>query len=164
MFAQVMIGAFVKPINKLFGGRMIRYHITQGLLAYLFIFMHPLFYGLYNIVSVGFISGLLKLLPNFATTQEVYINFGRTALVLLSIGVAAGLLRTRPFITKYWRLFHFLNYVAFIFVLIHSYYIGSDTHETPFIYLYPIFVLGLIGAFLYRRVYRVVRNKTVTSA
>lgn len=153
LFNQVMIGAFMLPLRRVFGSKMLILHITQGLIGYTLLLLHPLF----NTLSLAQIMPLEKavqfILPDLSI-EQMYYNLGRLAVVLFTIAVLAGALRTKQFFTNHWRKFHILNYIAFPLVVVHSYFVGSDTHALPFVLLYPVFIIGLLVAFFYRRILR----------
>lgn len=159
MFTQVMLGSFMIPLKRLFGGKLLQVHIIQGLLTYGIILLHPLFNVFILSKELDLISAFLEIRPKFTTQYEIYRSFGNIGLYLVTISVFAGLLRKNKFLTHHWRKFHFLNYAAFAFVLFHSWNIGSDTHTAPFVFLYPVFITGLTISLLYRRVYQVFKQK-----
>jgi len=152
LFTQVLVGAFMIPLRRTFGGWFLKWHITQGIFIYLLVLAHPALYFLFILqTSENFEKALTAFQPQF-TESDIPLNIGRFGLTLLTIGVFAGLLRTRPFLMRYWRAFHYVNYAAFAVLLVHSYMIGQDTKSMPFALLYPLFVVGLLAAFFYRRI------------
>lgn len=158
IFVQMVIGVFMNYWRRLFGIWIFRFHITQGLIAYLIILSHPLFYFINNLLAYGFSKAIIALMPVFSSQREVMITLGRIAIILLTIAVLSGIFRTRPFIAKHWRIFHKLNYVVFVLVMIHSYFIGSDSRTIPFVLLYPVFAGGLIASIIYK-----LKNKSQNS-
>lgn len=154
LFTQVIVGAFMIPLRRVFGGRFLLWHITQGIIIYCIVVLHPTLYFLFTLqTSENFQKAVESFLPHF-TEADLALNMGRLGFLCITIGVFAGLLRTRPFLLKYWRAFHYFNYLAFALLLVHSYMIGQDTKSAPFVFLYPIFVIGLLAAFFYRRIIR----------
>ena len=95
-------------------------------------------------------TSILSLLPGFATNIDIYIDFGKLGLIFLTIAIMAGIFRTYPLISKNWRWFHRLNYIVFGLILIHSFFLGTDIKTAPFVYLYPIFIVGLITSVVYK--------------
>lgn len=158
LFVQLLAGAFMMPLRKILGKNALPFHIIQGTLAYLFLLFHPILYGVYNIQTLGFMSGLGSLLPQL-TMSQLYLNLGRTALILFTLSIVAGALRTHPFLTRHWRKFHIINYLAFAFIILHSRNLGSDVSSAPFVFLYPLFIGGLIIAICYKRVYIIFKQK-----
>ncbi|MDO8657474.1 MAG: hypothetical protein Q7K55_01940 [Candidatus Levybacteria bacterium] len=149
-FIQFILGAFMIYWRRLFGIWIFKFHITQGLIAYLIILLHPIFYFLNILQFSDFKTSILSLLPGFATNADIYLNFGKLGLIFLTIAIMAGIFRTYPLISKYWRRLHRLNYIVFVLIIIHSYFIGSDSKTVPFIFLYPAFIGGLILALFYK--------------
>jgi|SRR3989344_5112618 len=150
IFIQMMLGAFMNYFRKLFGTKILKFHIIEGIIAYLIIVLHPTFYFLYNLQFSDFKTSILSLLPSFATNIDIYIDFGKLGLIFLTIAIMAGIFRTYPLISKNWRWFHRLNYIVFGLILIHSFFLGTDTKTAPFVYLYPIFIVGLITSVVYK--------------
>lgn len=151
LFIQLMVGAFMFEVRRIFGSKMLAFHITQGITIYILIFLHPTLYVLFNIESNGFLQGLYSLLPKFVQS-ELYYNLGRTAFLLFTVGIFAGLFRTRPYLLKHWRKLHSLNYIAFGLIIIHSGGVGSDTSTFPMNMMYPLSWLGLSAAFTHRKI------------
>ena len=150
IFIQIMLGVFMDYWKSIFGMKILKFHIIEGFIAYLIILSHPIFYFIYNLQTLSFTNSLLSILPNFANSWEIYIDIGELGIIFLTIGVMAGIFRTYPLISKHWRLFHKLNYIVFTLIIIHSFPLGTDTKSTPFVYLYPIFIGGLIFALFYK--------------
>ena len=150
LFIQLMLGGFMNFWRRFLGTWVFRFHITQGIVAYFIILSHPLFYFLLNLESLGITKAILSILPDFSDQYDFFITLGRIGIILLTIGVIAGIFRTRPFISRHWRFFHRANYISFTLILIHSYLIGTDTKTAPFIFLYPIFIVGLIASVIYK--------------
>lgn len=158
LFIQVISGAFMQPLIRVFGPRIFKWHIKEGILTYGIVLTHPLLYVIYTMQKEGASNALLLLIPHVTTEQEIALTLGKIGLLLLSVGVGAAIWRAHPFIAKYWRAFHILNYIAFLFVLSHSARIGSDTQTPPFVFLYPLFLGGLFISVIYRRVFRLYKT------
>lgn len=122
IFTQIVIGSNMPKFIELFSGKIFRFHVVEGIVAYSLMILHPI---------LGSLNGV-SLLPVFVRYELLY-NLGRFAFVLFTLAVFAALLRTQPFLTRHWRKFHILNYVAFYLIAIHSYFVGSDTKSLPFV-------------------------------
>ena len=140
IFVQIMLGAHMDRLVQILGAKAYKAHVTQGLLTYGFIFIHPLFY---YVISYEII-GRFELFPDSGSIYDVWLTYGRAAFSLATIGVFAGYFRTKPFFRKYWRVFHLLNYLVFIFVTIHAFKIGTDTRTLPFAVVFYLATL-LVG-------------------
>lgn len=158
MFVQLILGSYMQKFISIYGGNILRWHIRQGLITYGIVLAHPLLYTVYGAQITQIFDPIRTLWPNLSDVNEYYISFGRLGLYLLTIGIFFAYFRSHKLILKHWRKFHIVNYVAFAFILFHSWSIGSDTRTAPFIFLYPIFVGGLVAAIFYRRIYRAFRD------
>lgn len=143
LFIQVLLGSFMLNFRQIFGPRILQFHIIQGILTYLIVTLHPTMFFIFNFNTQGWEKALTMIFPSFTNRLDFYLNFGKLAIVLLNISVFAGLFRKVPALIPHWRKLHRLNYVVFALVIYHSWNIGQDTHLVPFVYLYPIFVVGL---------------------
>lgn len=120
--------------------KLIKYHMLNGILAYFFVFLHPVLMIVYRYVMYQ------KRDPFYVFTDvcilcdgvyEYYINFGRIAFYLITIAVIAVKFRyLSTWLKNNWRKLHILNYVAFYFVSIHAYSLGSDSSNKLFIFLF----------------------------
>jgi len=129
---QIILGANMEFFMKLFGSKVFKLHINQGLIGYGFIFVHPLLNSLivYRL-TLNLTQVFLTLIPSFKTEYDLFLAFGKIGFAMITIAVFSALLRERYFLRKNWRLFHRINYPAFIFVFLHS-GIGSDKEIFPF--------------------------------
>ncbi|MDO8488193.1 MAG: hypothetical protein Q7S31_02665 [bacterium] len=128
LFLQLTIGAFMSQLRPVFGIKILRWHIIQGIIAFTVAWTHPTLYML----QFGF-DQLWRL--------GGYYIWGKVGLTLLTFAVAAGLLRTAPFLVKYWRWVHRLNYLTLVIIYVHSWHVGSDTHTFPMTILYLLIPL-----------------------
>ena len=146
LFVQILLGSYINFWQRFLGARTFKYHLFQGLISYGLLLAHPLLYVVFTYQMFGKITTFL--LPNFDINPgiyELYLTYGRIAFVLLTIGVAAGYFRNKPFLRAHWRKFHILNYFSFFFIAIHAYNVGTDIAVFPFSVFYWL-VVGVIGA------------------
>ncbi len=138
LFCQLVIGAFMNYLRPVFGSKILRWHIVQGTVAFCLAWLHPIMYAI--------LVGLRPLLLLFSWTTPYYF-LGLVGLILLTIAVTAGALRTQTWLAKYWRWIHRLNYLTLAAIYLHSLNVGTDTHTFPMILLYylipPVFVYSL---------------------
>jgi predicted ferric reductase len=152
IFVQIMIGAYMDFARRVFGPRILNFHIQEGFVAYGLILAHPVLF-LLNKALAGAPDMLDLLVPRFTTSYEVYLSFGKFGFILLTIAVLATRFRKTPFLQKHWRKLHILNYVAFWLIFSHSFNVGSDTQAGVFSWLYPVMAILVIFSIFYRRVY-----------
>lgn len=141
LFVQTILGSNMRYFIEVFGGGIYRYHMTQGVIAYLIILLHPFFFTFFNIQTSGINSAVSAILPNFGSRMQNLILFGEIGLLFLTIGVITGILGQHQLIISYWRKLHILNYFVFPLILVHSFFIGQDVRSSIFVFLYPIFIL-----------------------
>lgn len=139
LFFQILLGSNMFKTAQKFGSWVHKVHITQGLFAYAFIFFHPFVY----FILLG--EATKKFNPFYVYTDfcilcktrpELFYSFGRVSFWILTFTVAAARLRTMPMFRNNWKLFHYLNYVAFFAVGIHAWGIGSDVHTPPYLWFH----------------------------
>lgn len=148
LFIQIILGALMSKWVQILGAKAYRLHITQGLLTYAFIFIHPIFYYFISYQVVG----KIMLLPDRSIEVEFWIGFGRVAFTLLTIAVVVGYFRTKSFFRRNWLKIHVLNYISFFLVAVHSWNVGTDTLTLPFIWFFW-FALGAVSLSIVYRVY-----------
>ena len=152
LFWQIMLGAYMQKWTEKLGGWVLRFHITEGVLIYLLILLHPLMFAFFRYFSG---LGLDPIFVYFgyclycSTILDFYYTLGRVALLLITVGVLAGLFRTStPFMRVNWRKFHVVNYVVFLIAGIHGLSLGTDFRTMPFFafaivaYLLVLYTIG----------------------
>ncbi|HEY4694775.1 MAG TPA: hypothetical protein VIH52_02315 [Candidatus Nanoarchaeia archaeon] len=116
---QFIIGTNLPHLVKYF--RSIRnFHKKEGIFTLLFALTHPTLL----IVGVGFEEYLgYKFLD---PSLRIYAYFGTFALFLLILTAGAGFLEKWPPLKNHWRKVHYLNYLVFWLIWVHSWNLGSD--------------------------------------
>lgn len=151
IFLQILTGSLLPLLVQVFGARVYKLHVTQGLFAYGFILLHPLMESaiVYSLSGEA-LDFFAAIFPKAGSARDVYINFGRISLVLATVTVVAAYFRTKPFFRRNWLLFHYLNYAVFYFFFYHAYKLGSDIKTLPFsLVFWPApFIVGV--TILYR--------------
>ena len=152
LFWQIVLGSFMHRWIEKYGAWVFKFHITEGAVAYGLIFLHPLAFLLFNYIATKVIdpfyvyTGFCVLCQ---TRTEFFYSFGRLAFWMVSAAVLAAKLRTQPWWREYWRKIHILNYLVFILVAVHSWFVGSDSHSFPFVLFYffsvPIVIYIIIS-------------------
>src|SRR3990172_730157 len=142
IFIQITLGSLMERWIKILGAKAFRAHVTEGIITYTFIFIHPLMQMYFDYSARGLFGALLTLFPG----RDIYLNLGKVGFLLLTVGVIAGYFRTKPFFRRNWRSFHILNYIAYFFIFIHSRNLGSDVNSLPFAILHKssVFIVALI--------------------
>lgn len=117
---QILITTNLRWLSRLWPS-VIRYHRAQGIFALLFALLHPLF------ILVGF--GLVSYLHYrfVAPAVHLWVLPAELALTILVLTVVTALLAWHGRNLPWWRHVHKLNYLVFILVWSHSWFIGTDT-------------------------------------
>lgn len=152
IFVQIMLGAYMDFARRIFGPKILNFHMREGIVAYGLILAHPILF-LLNTALAGVPNALGLLVPQFTTTYETYLSFGKFGFILLTLAVFAARFRNALFLQKHWRKFHILNYLAFWLIFVHSFNVGSDTRLAIFSWLYPVMAVLVVLSIFYRRVY-----------
>lgn len=155
LFVQIILGAFMGKWTQILGAKAYWVHINQGLLAYVFIFIHPITQMLLDYEARGLQGALLTFLPGF----DIFLNFGKLAFVFLTAAVVIGYFRTKPFLRRNWRKLHILNYLAFFLIAIHSRNLGTDVSAPPFVFIFSIALLIVPLTIVYRLIPSMVKIK-----
>ena len=139
IFSQVVIGSNMSKLIEKLGAWVFKFHVVEGIFTYLLVLTHPLLAVLFNWKLKGTIDPFY-VFTDFCilckTNLELFYTFGRVSFWLITIAVAAGLLRTQPWLRKNWKKFHYLNYLVFFLIAIHSWFVGSDVQSKPFVYFF----------------------------
>lgn len=115
--------------------------MLNGILAYTFIFLHPILMILYRYSYSSDFD------PFYVYTDvcvlcdgayEHFVNLGRIAFYITTLTVITARFKNyfSNWIKNNWRKLHVLNYVAFYFVSIHAYNLGTDSINKLFIYFF----------------------------
>lgn len=162
LFIQLMVGAFMPILIKKLGKWIFKFHIFEGILIYLLALVHPIsfvlsnyFYGSGFNPYVAFIN--VCLLCN--SRLEYYYTIGRVSFWLLTLTVfAAALRKLNPWFVKNWNKFHLLNYLVFLAVGIHGYFLGTYFRVQPF-YTFAIVSYALVlGVVLFKELPHLYKN------
>ena len=139
LFWQVLLGSFMHRWIEKYGAWVFKFHLTEGAIAYTLIFLHPVSFLLFNFMATK-VFDPFYVFTGFCvlcqTRTELFYSFGRVAFWMVSAAVLAAKLRTRPWWREYWRKIHILNYLVFIFLAAHSFFVGTDSHSFPFVIFY----------------------------
>ncbi len=158
---QVILGSNMDRFVQIVGARAYKLHITQGLVAYGFVLFHPLFENLlvYQLTR-SLVATLQVFIPSFDTQKDIFLIFGRSAFILLTIAVFASYFRTKTFFRRNWRAFHMLNYLVFYLIFIHA-RLGSDVKSPPFVLVYWLFLI-IVSASVAQRLLKYFRFSLIS--
>ncbi len=143
---QIILGAFMKRWRNKLGPKALKFHIIQGSVAYALILIHVFLFFIFNFKMRGIID------PFYVFTDfcllckpkiELYYTFGRIAFWFVSLSVLAAVLRGETWWRKNWRYFHILNYIVFLLVASHTFFVSVDIKLFPFSYVFWV-SLGIV--------------------
>lgn len=147
---QIASGAVMKKIwVQVLGAQGFRLHIILGISTLAAVLLHPLMY-LFMGYKLGILSDLL--LPDLSDRNAIFESFGRLALALLLVTITAGYFRTKPIFRRIWRKIHVINYLIYVFIVLHASGIGTDFTTFPFVIVY-VFSIPLVAASFAQRMY-----------
>lgn len=143
---QILSQTFWVPLTKLFAPKsLLAWHIAEGLVVYSLVLLHPFMFDLTQYLATHSLSFLAGYVPHAGMDRfEFLVMLGYFNLILITLTVSAGLLRKRPFIRRWWKKVHVLNYLVFGIALYHSLNIGTDT-QSGLIHALWILYAGLVG-------------------
>lgn len=147
VWSQVIIGANRDWLKQYFPGIM-RFHRVEGVFALLFACLHPVLL----LIGVGLAAYFAK--TYIPQSLHFYIWLGYLQLTLIVMTAGTALLMRLSFIRKIWRWIHYANYLVFVSVWIHSWFLGSDAQKTNLRYLWYFYG----GTFIVTVLARVLRN------
>lgn len=134
---QVLLAANLWWLKKLWP-RVINFHRFQGSFALLFATLHPTFilvgYGISNYLHYRFV----------ANPQKWWLLPAYTALTIMWLTVVTATLAWYGRNIPWWRKLHRLNYLVFVLVWLHSWFIGSDTRTPLLRKVWIIYLLAVL--------------------
>lgn len=139
IFMQIVIGAYLSKLSKIFGSWINKFHTFQGIVAYTFVLAHPFLFLFYNFKTKGsfdpfyVFTDVCLLCPR---PYELYWSFGRIAFWLISFAILAVIVRSEPWWKKNWRKIHIFNYFVFFLIAAHAWFSGTDIVTTSFVYMF----------------------------
>lgn len=146
LFVQIFVGAFMDRLEAHTGRWIFKFHLINGSLIYGLAILHPLLFVLYTFKIYGVFDPYYAFVDICAlckTAYDYWLTLGRLAFWFLLLAGTAAILRSRPWWKNIWRKFHYLNYVVFILISVHSMFLGSETKIAPFSYVY-LFGIGVV--------------------
>lgn len=153
---QIILGAGMQLWERLYGPRFWIFHRYEGIFALLLALLHPLVLGRSLTLQGSSISQFIGSHPQFN-----FILLGELGLFLLLVTVSTAylaLVLKQPSMKRVWHTLHLANYIIFALIWIHSWNVGSDPRTGLLPTIYWIFAGLVVLAFLYRRVYRPVKE------
>jgi sulfoxide reductase heme-binding subunit YedZ len=162
LFFQVILGAFMSFWKEKLGTWIFKFHIRQGIGIYTLVLLHPIFLGLANHFSGhGFdpffiFTDVCVLCHTFL---DFYYTLGRVAFWILTLVVFAGLFQVaNPWLRKNWQKLHVLNYVVFLIVGLHGFFLGTDFRIQPFFAMAVVIYVIILAIVIFVELPRLHKN------
>lgn len=157
VWLQLMIGSNINYLRRVYP-RIELFHRTEGIFAILFAMVHPTmrYFGL----GLDPLEYLKTQQETVVPALQVYLWLGYFQLTLLTVAVAAALLRKTKLLQKHWRKFHYFNYIVFVSVWIHGWFLGSDVQYSALRYLWIFVGVTGVGSILARLMRSAKQRKT----
>jgi predicted ferric reductase len=151
VWIQIVTGPLRPLLQKLYGTKVLKFHMSFGIFVLLTALIHPLFFYLAYYLSTHDIV-FTNALQNYLGNQLYWYGFlGPIALTFIIATVTTARFRTTKYFRNNWRQIHFLNYFVFSLGWVHGLFIGSDVSLELLKLLY--YFLGI--TFLFSVAYRV---------
>jgi predicted ferric reductase len=152
LWQLVLIGR-IKFLEQVFGlDRLAVIHHFNGLLAWIFIFLHPIFLiiGYGRSLGQSFISQTIDFLFRGDDLTPAFLAVAAFAVVIVT---SIETMRKR---IKYeaWYLVHLLTYLAIIWAFGHQLELGNDLRNIVFAVYWRLLYITAIGLLIYFRFFR----------
>lgn len=160
LFIQILLGGFMNFWRSKIGSFALKFHVFNGVLAYVFVLLH-----VFSMVALRYFGGQ-GIDPYYVFVDVCVmcpkgdwgVNLGRIGFWFLTIAVSAGLFRAfNLFMRKNWRELHILNYVVFLVIGIHSLMVGEDIGYLPYSLFHGPALVIVICLVIYKT-YQFVKN------
>lgn len=142
LFIQIVLGFFMDKAERFFGKWLFKFHIIQGILIYFLIILHGLAFVYFNYVIFQRFDPFyifIDVCALCASRLDHYYNLGRIGFWFITFVVLAGLFKSfNLWMKKNWRNVHYLNYIAFLFIGVHAYFVGDDITKISYSYFHRI--------------------------
>lgn len=143
VWLQLMIGANMDLLRRVYSW-IESWHRKEGVFVFLFAWTHPI------LLLIG-VGPTVYLARTFVTPQLVpFVWLGYFQLTLINLTVITALLRKKTWLKRHWHTIHYLNYITFTSIWIHSWFIGSDVQYSPLRYVWMFYAATAIVATIAR--------------
>jgi sulfoxide reductase heme-binding subunit YedZ len=142
LFLSILSSEYIREMRKLFGRPFLRVHHILAVVGLVLTLVHPLTYAV--------ISKSLSVFLHVEPTLRGFFTFaGRPALYLIWIAALAAVARRR--IKDVWKFIHWLNYLAFALIFVHSWLLGQDIAAGPPRLISLAMVAIVLGVLVHKR-------------
>ncbi|MHA1368017.1 MAG: hypothetical protein ACTSXA_12600 [Candidatus Heimdallarchaeota archaeon] len=145
MFFSAIIAPFQKELYQVFKKPFLKIHHTFTITGMTLLTAHPIMFAIELAVTGSTArESAAVFLPDFSSAYGFWSLAGRPAIYLIYIAFTAFFLR--KVWKSGWRWLHGLNYIAFLFGVIHGIIIGTDFYNFSYT---PVNIPGLMITILF---------------
>jgi predicted ferric reductase len=119
---QLLIGTFIEFWTKVLGKNIIKIHKLITIFIIILVFIHPLTFVLINFKIKGIFDPFYVFTDICVMCKNIFefnYTFGRISFWLIMFTIFAKLFPSEGWFKKYSKNIHALNYLAFVFILLH---------------------------------------------
>jgi len=128
-FLAILSHEYMREMRKLFGKPFLTVHHILARTGLVLIILHPITVAVLTRDPKAFV-------PIFNSLRTFLTWGGRPALYLFIIAILAAVLRGR--IKNTWKFIHWLNYLAFALVFVHSWLLGTNVSHGLLKFIWPV--------------------------
>lgn len=142
VFLASLASMFMREIVKRVGQPFMKVHHTWVIAGLVGMIVHTL-------LMAWRVGSLSVYLPRFDSLEAFLSNGGRPALIFFALTSLTAVFRAA--IGRNWKVLHWFNYLAFLFVTAHAWLIGTSFESWVLRILGAAMAVGLIVVFVLRR-------------
>lgn len=143
LFLAILSSEYMRQMKKIFGKGFIAIHHHIARIGVTLMLIHPIAFALEE-------SSFLVFIPVLLPIKDFLELAGRPALYLILIATLAGMYRKK--IIKKWKKIHYLNYIAFPLLFVHSWLIGTDLQSGIMQLLWFTMFFLVIAIFIHKHI------------
>ncbi len=145
LFLAILSHEYLREMRKLFGRPFMTVHHILAVAGLVLAILHP--------VLIAFmLRDPTQFVPRFDSLRTFLMLGGRPALYLILLAVLAAVVRRQ--LKDTWRVIHWLNYLAFVLVFVHSWMLGGNVSTSVLRFVWPLMLGIVVGVFLRKRLAR----------
>jgi len=142
MFLAILSHEYMREMRKLFGKPFLTVHHVLAVTGLVLVVTHPTLVAVLTRDPGAFV-------PRFDSLRTFLLLGGRPALYLFLIGALAAVVRGR--IKNVWKVIHWLNYLAFGLVFVHSWLLGTNVSKGLLKFVWPLMAVIVLAVFVRKR-------------
>jgi sulfoxide reductase heme-binding subunit YedZ len=140
LFVTILSREYMREMRKLFGKPFMTVHHILAVTGLVLVTLHPILMAMVMPDHLG------EFVPRFDSLRTFLTFGGRAAIYLILIAALAAVMRRR--LKDTWKVIHWLNYLAFVLVFIHSWLLGGNVSTSILKFVSPLMLLTVVVVFL----------------